>query len=173
MTNGVISPDCAPATVRYGNERTTGDSLEDHLDFRLLARRGHRGRDAFYFQSKSAWWSNPASINHLWRGAGSFLEAYKHLTTAWQSDERGVALVAAVLRAIALHLDLIAGLQVRLFPAAGSQAGGAAQFETPFCDFAFSILSVDVQPRVRIDPLEFRHCARNRNATVLIVLGGE
>src|SRR5262249_9417772 len=36
MTNGVISPDCAPATVRYGNEGTSGLSLEDHLDFRLL-----------------------------------------------------------------------------------------------------------------------------------------
>ena len=35
MTNGVISPDSAPASMRHGNEGATRVSLEGHFDFRF------------------------------------------------------------------------------------------------------------------------------------------
>src|SRR5215510_15407848 len=36
MTNGMISPDCAPAAVRDGNKGTRGVSVETHLNFCLF-----------------------------------------------------------------------------------------------------------------------------------------
>lgn len=70
-----------------------------------------------------------------------------------QGHEHAIAIRLAVLRAVALDLDQVTGLDVFLRQATVGQRVRCAEFHTPVGDLAVRSLDIEVQPAVRIHPL--------------------
>src|SRR5438876_5407304 len=81
---------------------------------------------------------------------------HEQLSTVCEDHAAAVSDVRAVLRAIAFDDDLGADGKGALVPPAAQQLVRRAHFDFPADRLSVSVLDVDVQPGVRIDPLDLR-----------------
>src|SRR5690349_8545205 len=84
-----------------------------------------------------------------------------------------IGAIGTILRAVPLDGDLRAGLQRFLGEATPHQRVRRAAFDHPPGDGAIGILHIEVNPRVRIDPIHLDDGALERHRLIGVELGGE
>ena len=74
-----------------------------------------------------------------------------------QQNAASVGHIAAVFCSVAFHRDMVTRFHRRLAPTLPDEHIGAAHFKAPARSLTASVFGVNVQPRMRICPLQLRH----------------
>src|SRR5690606_12646474 len=98
--------------------------------------------------------------------------AERQLAAVREADFRRAGARVSVARTERVDDDLGAGRQRVAVPAATEQRARGAALDTPALNLAVHV-GVDVDPRVRVDPLELHDLALEADRLVTIELGGE
>src|SRR5688572_12462801 len=87
----------------------------------------------------------------------------KHPFSIRQLDCPGITSIGSILRPRTLNGDLVALFQRILLPALPRQHVRTSHLALPFSDSTFLVLSLEVNPDMRIRPFHFRHGSRQVN----------
>src|ERR1041385_2639481 len=105
--------------------------------------------------------------------AFSLRRAGEDLTTIGQLYGAGIGQLGAVLRQRSGNRNLVALLQGVTSPTLAHQAVGAAEFQFPVVYRSVLFLDVDVEPRVRIHPLDLGYRPGKRHGLGRIIFSGK
>src|SRR5690348_5027198 len=87
--------------------------------------------------------------------AAIFGRGGEYLGAVSERDGAGINGVRAVLGAVSLHGDFIAGFETVLFPAAARQGVGIARLAGPMHGFAVLVGGIHIEVDVGVHPIEF------------------
>src|SRR5215470_2389835 len=106
-------------------------------------------------------------------GLGLTRSCKQSLAGIRQDHYLSISVAAAVLRAKSFHRNHISDLQRVSAPASPGEQIGTSHFHSPVPYVAAIVLHVDVEPGVRILPLQLRDCARQLDRQLCVKDSGE